>query len=296
MTEHHVSRLIGGALTDHDADRSSSSPGTWRPRPSAGRGGYPRVVATGPPRELGLQYGRAARERIRRSIAAYTDVFDYYAHMSWAEARRKAQAFVPAIRAYDEALPDAARRHGGGSRSRVRGPARPEPAQRGHVRRHPARRRRRAPAERRGDGGRDAETGRVHLRRRPPRGDRRRPHPARPELGLAHPHARHDDRARGPPGRRTRLRDRRRGGPPRQDRHERERRRRRDQHHRQRPATPASPACRTTSILRSLLASENVVRRARRGCTGRRGVRRRTTSSPPATASRSTPSACPAVR
>ncbi len=28
-------------------------------------------------------------------------MFDYYAHMSWAEARRKAQAFVPAIGAYD---------------------------------------------------------------------------------------------------------------------------------------------------------------------------------------------------
>jgi len=63
--------------------------------------GYPRVVACGAPRELGRQYGRAARERIRRSIEAYTAVFDHYAHMSWAEARRKAQAFVPAIGAYD---------------------------------------------------------------------------------------------------------------------------------------------------------------------------------------------------
>ena len=63
--------------------------------------GYPRVVACGAPRELGRQYGRAARERIGRSIEAYTAVFDYYAHMSWAEARRKAQAFVPAIGAYD---------------------------------------------------------------------------------------------------------------------------------------------------------------------------------------------------
>ena len=63
---------------------------------------YPRVVAAGAPRELGIQYGRAARARIERSIAAYTDVFDYYAHMSWSKARRKALAYVPAIRAYDQ--------------------------------------------------------------------------------------------------------------------------------------------------------------------------------------------------
>jgi isopenicillin-N N-acyltransferase-like protein len=64
--------------------------------------GYPRVVVAGTPRELGVQYGRAARARIERSIAAYTDVFQFWAKMDWAEARRKAQAYVPAIRAYDE--------------------------------------------------------------------------------------------------------------------------------------------------------------------------------------------------
>jgi isopenicillin-N N-acyltransferase-like protein len=64
--------------------------------------GYPRVVACGAPREPGLQYGRGARERIARSIAAYADVFEYWAHMSWAEAREKARAYLPAIRAYDE--------------------------------------------------------------------------------------------------------------------------------------------------------------------------------------------------
>jgi isopenicillin-N N-acyltransferase-like protein len=63
--------------------------------------GYPRVVAKGTPRELGRQYGRAARERIARSIAAYTDVFEYWAHMSWAQVREKARAYVPAISAYD---------------------------------------------------------------------------------------------------------------------------------------------------------------------------------------------------
>lgn len=63
---------------------------------------YPRVVASGAPHELGVQYGRAARARIERSIAAYADVFQFWAKMDWAEARRKAQAYVPAIRAYDE--------------------------------------------------------------------------------------------------------------------------------------------------------------------------------------------------
>ena len=63
--------------------------------------GYPRVVVAGAPRELGRQYGRAAAGRIGRSIEAYAAVFEFYAHMTWAEARRKAQAFVPAISAYD---------------------------------------------------------------------------------------------------------------------------------------------------------------------------------------------------
>ena len=83
-------------MADHDV------PGQARAANARAAGEYPRIVAAGPPRELGLQYGRAARDGIRRSIKAYTDVFDYYAHMSWADARRRAQAFVPAIRDYDE--------------------------------------------------------------------------------------------------------------------------------------------------------------------------------------------------
>jgi len=71
---------------------------------SAGAQGYPRVVARGGPRELGAQYGRAARERIGRSIAAYTDVFDYWAHMTWAQVREKALAYVPAIDTYDASI------------------------------------------------------------------------------------------------------------------------------------------------------------------------------------------------
>ncbi len=67
-----------------------------------GGGSYPRVVAAGAPRELGVQYGRAARDRIRRSIEAYTGVFDFWARMTWDQARAKALAYVPAIRAYDE--------------------------------------------------------------------------------------------------------------------------------------------------------------------------------------------------
>lgn len=69
---------------------------------TSGTQGYPRVIARGAPRELGVQYGRAARERIRRSIAAYTDVFDHWAHMTWAQVREKALAYVPPIEAYDE--------------------------------------------------------------------------------------------------------------------------------------------------------------------------------------------------
>jgi isopenicillin-N N-acyltransferase-like protein len=85
-------------MADHDVPGQARAANAR----AAGAGEYPRIVAAGPPRELGLKYGRAARDRIRRSIKAYTDVFDYYAHMSWADARRRARAFVPAIRDYDE--------------------------------------------------------------------------------------------------------------------------------------------------------------------------------------------------
>lgn len=63
--------------------------------------GYPRVQAAGSPHELGLQYGRAARARIRRSVEAYAAVFRHHARMDWATARRTAQTSAPFIRDYD---------------------------------------------------------------------------------------------------------------------------------------------------------------------------------------------------
>lgn len=61
---------------------------------------YPHVRVKGSARERGRQYGRLARERIRKSLASYESLFEYYSHIDWAEARQRARQYVPAIEAY----------------------------------------------------------------------------------------------------------------------------------------------------------------------------------------------------
>ena len=52
------------------------------------------IRLSGMPRERGLAYGRAARERIHRVAAEYRVLFDKEAHMSWDEAYRRARVYA----------------------------------------------------------------------------------------------------------------------------------------------------------------------------------------------------------
>jgi isopenicillin-N N-acyltransferase-like protein len=58
---------------------------------------FPEVIVSGSAHERGRQYGTQARDRIHRSIAAYAETFEYYAGWDWAQSRREAMRYVPAI-------------------------------------------------------------------------------------------------------------------------------------------------------------------------------------------------------
>jgi isopenicillin-N N-acyltransferase like protein len=60
---------------------------------------YPRVRVGGDARERGRQYGEAARERVHRTVALYTDVFARDVGLDWSAARDFALEFVGPIRA-----------------------------------------------------------------------------------------------------------------------------------------------------------------------------------------------------
>lgn len=65
---------------------------------AAGPHQYIRVSGT--PRERGLAYGTAARERIHRVIEEYRVLFDKEAHIGWDAALEKAAVYEAPIRAY----------------------------------------------------------------------------------------------------------------------------------------------------------------------------------------------------
>lgn len=54
---------------------------------------YPRIRVSGGPRERGRQYGEQARDRVRRSVEAYEQVFAHYAGWDWARVREEAAPF-----------------------------------------------------------------------------------------------------------------------------------------------------------------------------------------------------------
>jgi isopenicillin-N N-acyltransferase like protein len=62
---------------------------------------FPHVRVDGGPLERGRQYGEQARDRVRRSIEAYDEVFDHYAGWRWADVRREAARFEEPIRAFE---------------------------------------------------------------------------------------------------------------------------------------------------------------------------------------------------
>jgi isopenicillin-N N-acyltransferase-like protein len=58
---------------------------------------FPRVRARGGPKEVGRQYGEQARERVRRSIQAYRQVFSEVAGLEWADVTEYAMRFEQPI-------------------------------------------------------------------------------------------------------------------------------------------------------------------------------------------------------
>jgi isopenicillin-N N-acyltransferase-like protein len=63
---------------------------------------FPTVQVSGSPRERGRQYGESARDRVRRSIDAYRDVFAHYAGWDWPKVTAEALRYVEPVGAFDE--------------------------------------------------------------------------------------------------------------------------------------------------------------------------------------------------
>jgi len=61
---------------------------------------YPIIRVSGTARERGRRYGEQARDRVRRSIAAYEEVFRHEAGWSWERVRAEAAAFRAPIAAH----------------------------------------------------------------------------------------------------------------------------------------------------------------------------------------------------
>lgn len=58
---------------------------------------FPIVSVGGSPYARGYQYGALARDRVRRSVAAYAELFHVVAGWDWRRATAEAQRFLPAI-------------------------------------------------------------------------------------------------------------------------------------------------------------------------------------------------------
>lgn len=65
---------------------------------------WPLVFASGGPRERGRAYGAQAAEQVQGSVAFYEEVFLHYTGLGWRDVRRRAEAFIDPIEAYDETL------------------------------------------------------------------------------------------------------------------------------------------------------------------------------------------------
>ena len=65
--------------------------------PPAANPPFPHIRVEGGPRDRGRGYGEQARERIRRSIEAYGDVFGHYAGWRWPQVTSEAERYRGAI-------------------------------------------------------------------------------------------------------------------------------------------------------------------------------------------------------
>jgi len=72
--------------------------------PTIGRAGpYPWIRVSGDPRARGRSYGEQAADRVRRSVAAYAEVFAKGAGLGWGDVRDVACRFEAPIAAFKEA-------------------------------------------------------------------------------------------------------------------------------------------------------------------------------------------------
>ena len=62
---------------------------------------FPHVRVEGGPRERGRSYGEQARDRVRRSIEAYREVFSAYAGWDWPTVIDHARAYEAPIERFD---------------------------------------------------------------------------------------------------------------------------------------------------------------------------------------------------
>ncbi len=61
---------------------------------------FPHVRVEGPALQRGREYGEEARDRVRRSVDAYREVFAYYAGWDWATVRTEAARFEGLLAAF----------------------------------------------------------------------------------------------------------------------------------------------------------------------------------------------------
>ena len=64
---------------------------------------YPHVRVRGAPRERGRAYGEQARDRVRRSVDGYRELFGALTGWGWERIRKEAARFEEPIAAFDEA-------------------------------------------------------------------------------------------------------------------------------------------------------------------------------------------------
>ncbi|KAI6090975.1 acyl-coenzyme A:6-aminopenicillanic acid acyl-transferase-domain-containing protein [Hypoxylon rubiginosum] len=62
--------------------------------------GVPEITCAGSPRQIGLDHGKAVRDRVLSNIETYAIFFQECAHIDWAESRRLASKHLPAIKAH----------------------------------------------------------------------------------------------------------------------------------------------------------------------------------------------------
>ena len=88
---------VTGAILPVDGGATTpEAPPRTHERPEATRM-FPHVSVSGTAHERGRQYGMQAADRVRRSIAAYADVFAHYAQWDWARVTEEARRYVPAV-------------------------------------------------------------------------------------------------------------------------------------------------------------------------------------------------------